>query len=457
MTSFAELQRCWACARAHFGNTTIVGLYNLTAAEKYNIFMVIVDESATEIVADPHSPPLTFDADIIADGAVPELGYLPFEMQIALPQSRTSRACPSFALRDVSILFTLHGGRPRNASRVYTPMTFSISGCGRDAQSLHNLSVSALGYANLQLSFVTLRDSHRITSIEQPGEVSSDAISFTESTILNSTLRYFGDVNGDSGQTLGLTQNGTRAVGARFLAVDPHDHLPGYVHRPAGHCYQFGWYGSYPEEWGNATRGFAHLEDSYVQYLCDVQLGSVNVSRTTIDGWWSKANPTFAPWAINSTALPPSIKFYNMEMVRAEPGVARTTFGCNLSDSTIRYAWDVEILRSAVRNTSFIWSADGLGPFPASWAKSPPVNPSFWVDLRTYQAEAGFVQSVNDSLMCMRPSVEAAAGVRVGEQVQTVANGSVLFNTQFWHTTDAQCTGAGSSARGSPAANVVLV
>ena len=99
----------------------------------------------------------------------------------------------------------------------------------------------------------------------------------------------------------------------------------------------------------------------------------------------------------------------------------------------------MEILRTGVRNTSFRWAAEGLGPFPASWTKLPPVNPSFWLNLLTYQADAGFVQSVNDSLVCMRPSVAAAGGDKVAEQVQTIANGSVLFNTHFWHTIDAQC------------------
>jgi hypothetical protein len=167
VSTWRGLQRCWANAATHFANTTVVGDDNITAAERYSIFQVIIDDAATEIVADPRDPPLTFDADIIPDGAIPELGYLPFMMSIVLPWSQT--ACPSFVLRDVSIAFTLHQQQPRSASRVYTPLTFSISGCGREVQVLHNLSVSALGYANLELSFVTLRDSHYILSLDQPG------------------------------------------------------------------------------------------------------------------------------------------------------------------------------------------------------------------------------------------------------------------------------------------------
>ena len=65
-----------------------MGAYNLTAAEKYSIFVVNIDEHADHIVADPRDPPLSFDADIIPEGAVPELGYLPFELSISLPRSQ---------------------------------------------------------------------------------------------------------------------------------------------------------------------------------------------------------------------------------------------------------------------------------------------------------------------------------------------------------------------------------
>ena len=123
VSSWRGLQRCWANAATHFANTTVVGDSNITAAERYSIFQVIIDDAATEIVADPRDPPLTFDADIIPDGAIPELGYLPFMMS------------------NVSIAFTLHHQQPRSASRVYTPLTFSISGCGREVQVLRNLSV----------------------------------------------------------------------------------------------------------------------------------------------------------------------------------------------------------------------------------------------------------------------------------------------------------------------------
>lgn len=493
VSTWRELQGCWANAAKHFSNTTIVGEYNLTAAEKYSIFQVIIDDSATEIAADPGDPPLTFDADLIPDGAIPELGYLPFEMGIVLPWSQSG--CPTFALRDVSVVFTLHHQQPRDASRVYTPLTFSISGCGRDEQLLQNLSVSALGYANLELSFVTLRDSHNILSIDQPGldGGGGEALTFNEAVLLNSTLRYFGDVSGNLGMTGGLTQNGSRAIGTRFLAADPREYVPEYAYRPVGQRHQFGWYGAFPQEWGNGTLGFTHLEDSYVQYLYDVQVGSSNVTNCTFDGWFDPANPAFAPWAANSTALPPSVDFYNMESLQrplwpgsggavvgtveslrhprrlapqertmsrlhrgggrerlrrdekrdlqhASPSAEaarrgeRTTYGCNVSDSIVHYAWDVDLLRSAVSRTTFRWAAQGM-PIPAAWAKSPPVNPSFWINLLTYEEGAGFEQSVNDSLVCMRPKLEGVA-----QQNATIENGTAVFRTPFAHTDESLCS-----------------
>lgn len=67
-------------------------------------------------------------------------------------------------------------------------------------------------------------------------------LTFTEAMLLNSTLRYFGDVSGDLGMTYGLTQNGSRAVGTAFLAADPRVYVPEYVYRPAGYAHHFGWY-----------------------------------------------------------------------------------------------------------------------------------------------------------------------------------------------------------------------
>ena len=85
---------------------------------------------------------------------MPELGYLPFEISLALPRSGRGHGCPRFALRDVSFVFTLHGQRPR--VREYTPLTFTISGCGREAQLVRNLSVAALGVSTQRLELRTV-------------------------------------------------------------------------------------------------------------------------------------------------------------------------------------------------------------------------------------------------------------------------------------------------------------
>ena len=273
-------------------------------------------------------------------------------------------------------------------------------------------------------------------------------------------------------------------------------------------------YGAFPQEWGNSTSGFTHLENSYVQYLYNVQVGSSNVSNCTFDGWFVEANPAFAPWAANSTGLPPAVEFYNMETLRerasltkldhlearegrpvgksrgangtargptavaiaeaprlhplrlvshlhpwrlvsqrrsfrrrlerraerhlperrAERSAEGLAYGCNVSDSLILYAWDVDLLRSSVSRSTFRWSAEGL-PFRSSWAEAPPVNPSFWVDLRTHEPSSGFMQSLNDSLVCLRPKVDG-----VDEQNATVENGTAVFRTSIEHVGEPLCT-----------------
>ena len=276
-------------------------------------------------------------------------------------------------------------------------------------------------------------------------------------------------------------------------------------------------YGVFPQEWGNSTPGFTHLENSYVQYLYNVQVGSSNVSNCTFAGWFDEANPAFAPWAANSTALPPAVEFYNMETLRerasltkldhlearegrpvgksrgangtargptavatavataeaplhpwrldshlhpwrlvsqrrsfrrrlerraerhlperrAERSAEGLAYGCNGSDSLILYAWDVDLLRSSVSRSTFRWSAEGL-PFRSSWAEAPPVNPSFWVDLRTHEPSSGFMQSLNDSLVCLRPKVDGA-----DEQNATVENGTSVFRTSIEHVGEPLCT-----------------
>lgn len=81
------------------------------------------------------------------------------------------------------------------------------------------LPLQALGYGNIELSFLTLRDSV-ITSIEPPSldTVPSAGAAFTadESDIIDSRIKYFGDVTGNFGQQYGLTQNGSRAIGSGF-------------------------------------------------------------------------------------------------------------------------------------------------------------------------------------------------------------------------------------------------
>jgi|ERR1712224_336881 len=61
---------------------------------------------------------------------------------------------------------------------------------------------------------------------EEEGDATDSALIFQESVVRNCTVRYFGDVSGDIGQTYGLSQNGSRIIGSHFLVQDPIDVLP---------------------------------------------------------------------------------------------------------------------------------------------------------------------------------------------------------------------------------------
>lgn len=510
VVSWTDFVACWRQASLHFANTTVVGEYNLTMAEKYNVFTVILaDNEAHGITADPADLPLAFDADVIAPGARPELGYLPFELRIGLPSSGSGApgGCLPFELRGLGVNLTLHHQAPRSPGRPYAGFTFGIAGCGRKAQTVSNFQFHALGYGNLEFYFVTLRDSHDILSIEPPSDVprAGDAVNFQECDVARCTIRYFGDVTGDLGNTYGLSQNGSRATDVVFRVEDPAPHVPAYGFRPDGDGYTFAWYGSYPQEWGSQERDFVHLERSRVEFIRDVQLGSANISACNITPWLSARNPVFAAAGANSTGNPPSIELYNMESGVSEytnargertrwidrtssqsgrapcarrwlrtpsgaavpggsrskgassvqgAGPARTAprprFGCNASDSYFLYAWDVDVRESAVARSRFFWAAGELvasqGVVPAPWLHARPNNPSFYLNLQTSAPDAGFLWEVNDTLACMRPSLKLANGTAVEAQALTKENGSITFRSLFTHTGDPKC-----AARARPA------
>jgi len=326
------------------------------------------------------------------------------------------------------------------------------------------------------MNFLTM-DNSNLLSLEPPANDdisrSGDALHFQECDVINSTMKYFGDVTGEQGNSVGLTQNGSRAIDSRFLVSPPEHHIPQYTYRPNGDGYQFSWYGSYPQDWGNPAQGWVHLQGSEVHYIRDVQLGSVNISRCTFAPWINEKSPLFQPGA-NTTDIPPGISFYNEESMlsttttaqrraprrRSSPivlpphipslnetattirgdgsPVPRKTFGCNISDSTIKYIWDISILRSAVTRTIFKWSAKGV-PVQESWTRTPPVNPSFWVNLDTASPQAGFPWTMTDSLACMRPAI-MVHGALYGQQNVTIDNSSVTVHSRFLHMGAAGCT-----------------
>ena len=477
VSTWSDFKSCWAQARRHFANTTVVGPFNMTAAEKYSVFVIVVDAAAGPSLGPPPAEvgePLTFDADIIPDGAVPELGYLPFQLHISLPPAPPSSPadCPAFDLRDLRIELGLHGQAPRPAKRQYAGFTFNINGGGcsvRGTQTVSNLNFSARGFGNLDVSFLTLRGS-AVLSVEPPAKsnvpLSGDALHFTECDVVDSSFRYLGGVTGEAGNTFGLTQNGSRAIRSTFIVEkEPGLHVPDYAYRAGGDGYSFDWYGSFPQEWDPrgwrdlvGPGGFQHLDSVQIELVRDAQLGSINITNATVTSWISPSNPIYGAHGNESTAIPPSIELYNMESARNGKGKGddqgaaedgdRKRFGCNVSDSRFQYIWDVDIGDSAVSRSSFHWAGlpdrSGAAELPATWKKQPPVNPSFWVHLDTASPSAGFPWVLADFLACLRPALppDGGGGGRGGAalpaQVPTVANGSKLVRAHFGHVGDGQ-------------------
>lgn len=137
VASWSDFRLCWTQAQAHFANNTVVGQFNLTMVEKYSIFTLVIDAKAKSITVPVSEPSLTFDADIIAPGAIPEVGSEPFQLLIILPAPlQGGSTCPIFELSHLSLHFTLHQQHPRVAGRKYAGWQFGISGCGRETQTV---------------------------------------------------------------------------------------------------------------------------------------------------------------------------------------------------------------------------------------------------------------------------------------------------------------------------------
>ena len=430
--TLSDLKQCWNRMRTHFANHTIIDKYNLTVAEKYSMFLIVL--GGHEL--DAESTPLAFEGSLFADGATPELGYLPFELQILLPApKRRGEPCPPFLLRGLNVSFNL-GERAPSVAR--PGFSFSINGCGREAQTISALEMRAVGYANLAVSFATLRDSHRLLSIEPSrgtAPVAADAFSFSETDLVNSTLSYFGDVTGTIGNAYGDTQNGSRATDTTFVVADPAAHIGAtYRFREDGDGYRFSWLGSFPQEWNSTTRDFCHLRNSTVGFIRDVSLGSVNVSKSHFVGWANAANPIYNGGGARSTANPPSFTVYKMEATSPERPKA---FGANVSDVSIKYLWDVDLLRSACARCRLEWLP--APSIPPSWTRKDPPNPSFWVALQSNAITNGFPQEMRDSLACMRPAIKVNATFALPAQQLTRQANSTVVGTHFAHVGDAAC------------------
>ena len=94
------------------------------------------------------------------------------------------------------------------------------------------------------------------------GQLTMDSLSWTEADLIDSDVRYFGDVEGGFGDSPSLGQNGSRAIRTRFSVEDPKAaYGKHYQMRKPGidSNYQFSWYGA---EWDPR---FVHIEDCTIE------------------------------------------------------------------------------------------------------------------------------------------------------------------------------------------------
>lgn len=424
VASWADMELCWTAAATHFSNNTRSD-QNETISDVYQIFQVILSSVVQNIARPAGRPPLLFDADLFAPGAQPRLGYLPWIIDFAFPVEYDG-TCTELQLQDWAFRFSVHDGQPAPYS--YRNLKVQWSGCNRTASSLVNFSYSALGLGSPTFSFLTLKDSTDIVSVEfaplgQDDGV--DALNFEECKILDSRLRYFGDVTGDVGGTSGRTQNGTVALRTSFIVQDPHAVMPAHHLRTGNTPYSFGWVGTMN---ANSADTFSHMADCFVEYISDVQLGTVLVTRTSFSGWVAQNNPILAGLFDQG----PSFQVY-----RADGNLK--AYGTLLKDSVVHYYWGVDLRYSSVDNTSFTWQDWSSYSAPvASWLSAEAENPSFSISLESNDSAALRPQTMNRSVACMRPAMTFKGGVDVAPQRLAIDN-TKTPGTHFYNLTDKQC------------------
>ena len=89
-----------------------------------------------------------------------------------------------------------------------------------------------------------------------------DSLDWTEADLIESEVKYYGDVEGNFGDIPSSGQNGSRAIRSNFSVEDPKAvYGKNYKLRPPGtdSNYQFSWYGA---EWDTT---FVHIDECNIE------------------------------------------------------------------------------------------------------------------------------------------------------------------------------------------------
>lgn len=258
VSEYRDLRACWEHATVHFGNTARgdPSCVNATVAETHPIFVVTMAADIA-IVVPASEPPMSMDASVLPPGAIPVDERLSFQLVLALAAAQ-GQPCTNASIRGLQLELT---DRKQLAPH---PLALQFSGCGRSASQLHDLRLQAIGWGMPSFLSIGMTNAS-VLSIAPPSvadELVLTSLSWTEADLVDSEVRYFGDIEGNFGDDPVSGQNGSRAVRTRFVVEDPKAlYGKSYQLRPPGvdSNYEFSWYGA---QWDTT---FVHIEG------CDIE------------------------------------------------------------------------------------------------------------------------------------------------------------------------------------------
>lgn len=427
--SWQDFEVCWALARVHFGNTTKdPDNYNLTIAERYQIFSLVLSaEGGSSGLAGRPSGLLVLDASVIAPWNDDRLyGYLPYYVSIHFP-ALSDGTCPEFELHGLQLEF-----RSTLGDELHPYLAVKVNGCSPDKSKLTASSLGAKGWGNFEFNFLRVEASDILSvepSAKQRAKGYTFALTIVESTLVGTALSYFGSAEMTIGNSGERTQNGVRAVRSKFVVVDPRSIMPGYDMPEGRGEYQMSWMGSFHAGAANSTwvEDFIHIENSSVEFVGDLQLGTIHALGSSFRPWLSPSSPI---WGQED---PPLVELY-----RADSD--QRAYGNNLTNCVVEYPWGSSLGQSLLLHTHVRWARmDESIHIPASWDNHRWAN--LTIDLQTDDPSNAFPQALALSLICSRPALVSGARV-IGAQKVTVQNGTATPGTVFAHEGEQACLGA---------------